>query len=177
MANVQQMAAVGAGRTRGSNVAIAVFVFQFWQQQLRPEQSFQIAMVTLEDRSVLAEGVRRTRGPQTPSPRIQESVKYRDIDIPTDLLQRTITSASNNQGAVEHSELMNFLRAQNDAYSSEAHILIDSALADSISKKSDQRDETQVRIYDLDDVRAANIRSKIKPLPPDRRSLLLTVSR
>jgi murein DD-endopeptidase MepM/ murein hydrolase activator NlpD len=35
-------------------------------QELRPEQSFQIAMVTLEDRSVLAGGVRRTRGPQVP---------------------------------------------------------------------------------------------------------------
>ena len=132
-------------------------------------------MVTLEDRSILAEGVRRTRG----SPSSEELLKsrFQDIDIPTDLLQRAITSASNSKGAVEHSELMNFLRAQNDAYNYEAHILIDSALADSISKKLGQGDETQVRIYDLDDVRAANIRSKIKPLPVDGRSLFLTVGR
>ena len=60
----------GLGALAAATVAIAVFGFQFWQQQLRPEKSFQIAMVTLEDRSVLAEGVRRTRGmqPQAPSP-------------------------------------------------------------------------------------------------------------
>jgi hypothetical protein len=167
----------GLGGLVAAMIAIAVFGFQFWQQQLRPEQSFQVAMVTLEDRSVLGEGVRRTRGPQAPSPQTLESVKYRDIDIPTDLLQRAITTASSDKGAAEYSELMNFLRAQDDIYKDEAHILIDSALADSISTNLDQRDETQVRIYDLDDGRAANIRSKIKPLPPDRRSLLLTVSR
>jgi hypothetical protein len=166
----------GLGALAAATVAIAVFGFQFWQQQLRPGQSFQIAMVTLEDRSVLAEGVRPTRGPQAQSPRTQESVKYRDIDIPTDLLQRAITSASNNKKSIEQSELMNFLR-ENDAYNYDEHILIDSALADSISKKSDQRDETQVRIYDLDDVRAANIRSKVKPLPVDEHSLFLTVGR
>jgi hypothetical protein len=145
------------------------------QQQLRPEQSFQIAMVTLEDRSVLAEVVRRTRG----SPSSEELVKsrFRDINIPTELLQRAITSASNNKGVVDNSELMNFLSSQNDAYNYEAHFLIDSALSDSISKKLGQRDETQVRIYDLDDGRAANIRSKIKPLPVDGHSLFLTVGR
>ena len=63
----------GLGALAAATVAIAVFGFQFWQQQLRPQQSFQIAMVTLEDRSVLAEGVRRTRGPQTPSPQTAES--------------------------------------------------------------------------------------------------------
>jgi hypothetical protein len=169
----------GLGALAAATVAIAVFGFQFWQQQLRPEQRFQIALVTLEDRSVLAEGVRRTRGPQASAEptRTQESVKYRDIDIPTDLLQRAITSASNNKGAVEYSELMNFLRAQIEAFNYEARILIDSELADSISQKSGQRDETQVCIYDFDDGRAANIRSKIKPMPVDGHSLFLTVRR
>jgi hypothetical protein len=159
---------------------IAVFGFQFWQAQLRPDQSFQIAMVTIEDRSVLSEGARRTRGPQVPSPRTpsgKESVKsrFRDIDIPTALLQHAITSASNNNGAAEHSELMNFLRAQNDAYNNQALILIDSALADSLSYTLDQRDSTQVRVYDLDDVGAANIRSQIKPHQAAAHSILLTL--
>jgi hypothetical protein len=183
----------GLGALAAVTVAIAVFGFQFWQQPSRvasnessqssnilmsvppPAQSFQIAMVTLEDRSVLAAGARRTRGPQAPSLRTQESVKYRDIDIPTDLLQRAITSASNNKGGVEHSELMNFLRGPNDAYNYQVRILIDSALADSLPKKFGPRDETQARIYDLDDGLAANIRSKIKPLPIDGHLLFLTV--
>ena len=69
---------------------------------------------------------------------------------------------------------MNFLRAQNDAYNNQAHILIDSALADNLSNKLDQRDSTEVRVYDLDDLRAANIRGRIKPLPADAHFLLLT---
>jgi hypothetical protein len=91
------------------------------------------------------------------------------------LLKRAIASASNNKGAVEHSELINFLRAQDAAYNKQARILIDSALADSLSKEADQRDDTQVRVYDLDDIRAANIRSKIKPPPGDARLILLTL--
>jgi hypothetical protein len=170
----------GVGALAAAAAAIAVFGFHFWQQQLRPEQTFQIAMVTLEDRSVLAERVRRTRGPQEPSPRTSSGPGYvedrfRDIDIPTNLLQRAIASASNNKEAVEHSELMNFLRAQNNAYNSHSRVLIDSALADSVSKKSDQRDSTNVRVYDLGDPRAGNIRSKIEPPPEDAHVLFLTV--
>ena len=50
-----------------ATAVIAVFGFQFWQAQLQPDQSFQIAMVTIEDRTVLVEEARRTRGPQAPS--------------------------------------------------------------------------------------------------------------
>jgi hypothetical protein len=173
----------GLGALAAATVAIAVFGLQIWQQQLRPEQSFQIAMVTLEDRSVLAEGVRRTRGPTplVPSPRTpsgQEPVNsgFRDINIPTALLQRAITSASNHRGGAEHSELMDFLRAQNDAYNNKARILIDSALADSLSNKLVQRDSTEVRVYDLDDLRSGDIRSKIEPPPEGPHfALFLTV--
>jgi len=70
---------------------------------------------------------------------------------------------------------MNFLRAQNDAYNNQARILIDSALADGLSKEIDQRDSIKVRVYDLDDLWAANIRSEIKPLPADAHFLFLTV--
>jgi hypothetical protein len=127
-------------------------------------------------------------GPNPRAPSGEELVKsrFRDIDIPTALLQRAITSASNNKAAAEHSELMNFLHAQNDRYNNQARILIDSALADSISKKLDhrdstevrvkldQRDSTEVRVYDLDDLRAGNIRSKINPPPEDGHFLFLT---
>ena len=88
----------GLGAAVAATAVIAVFGFQFWQAQLRPDQSFQIAMVTIEDRSVLAEGARRTRGNSTArrlkpdrhvtlSEKLTES-RFRDIDIPTALLQR-----------------------------------------------------------------------------------------
>jgi hypothetical protein len=172
----------GLGAAVAATAVVAVFGFQFLQAQLRPDQSFQIAMVTIEDRSVLAEGARRTRGlqSQAPSPTPStgaESAKsrFRDISIPTALLQRAISSASNNKVVAEHSELMNFLRAQNDAYN-DRRILIDSALADSFPKEIDKRSSIKVRVYDLDDPRAANIRSKIKPLQADTKTLLLTTT-
>jgi hypothetical protein len=194
----------GLGAALAATAVIAVFGFQLWQAQLRPDQSFQIAMVTIEDRSVLAEGARRTRGPReagvvqpqarsadasvsppreagaapTPyDPVSQKSAKsrFRDFNIPTVLLRNAITSASNHKGDVERSELMNYLRAQNDAFNNRAHILIDSALAESLSGKPDERNSIQVRVYDLDDLRAANIRSKIKLLQADAHFILLTL--
>jgi hypothetical protein len=53
----------GLGAIAAATVVIAVFSFQVWQARLLPDRSFQIAMVTIEDRSVLFEGARRTRGP------------------------------------------------------------------------------------------------------------------
>jgi hypothetical protein len=70
---------------------------------------------------------------------------------------------------------MRFLLAQNDTYNNQARILIDSALADSLSKKLDQRESTEVGVYDLDDLRTGNIRSKIEPPPEDGHFLFLTV--
>jgi hypothetical protein len=147
---------------------------------LRPDQSFQIAMVTIEDRSVLSEGARRTRGiqPQAPSPSSGEKPaerRYRDIDIPTALLRNAITSTSTHKENAERSELINYLRAQNDVFDNQARILIDSALAESLSKKPDERNSIQVRVYDLDDSRAANIRSKLQLLQADAHFILLTL--
>jgi len=162
----------GLGAFAGTLAAIAIFSLPFWQQ--RSEQSFQIAMVTIEDRKVLAEGVRRTRGmqPRSPQPSSgRESVKYRDINVPTVLLQHAITSASTNKGATEDSELMNFLHAQNNTYNNQARILIDSALADRVLGSTEGL--TEIRVYDLDDLRNAKIRNKIKPTPEDRHFLFL----
>ena len=177
----------GLGAAVAATAVIAAFGFQFWQAQLRPDQSFQIAMVTIEDRSVLAEKVTRTRGIQpqvqkeaererTTKPSGEEAIKsrFRDIDIPIALLQRAITDASNNKGAAEYSELINHLPGQSNAFKGQAHILIDSELADKLSKNSDQPGSIQVRVYDLDNSGAANIRGKIKPLPTGAHFLLLT---
>jgi hypothetical protein len=174
----------GLGAAAAATAVMAVFGFQAWQAQLRPDQSFQIAMVTIEDRSALSEGSRRTRGSrqQAPSPGQYTSLsekpaenRFRDIDIPIALLRRAITSASTNKGDVEHSELMNYLRAQNEAFDNRARILVDSALADSLLKIPNEPTNIQIRVYDLDDLRAATIRSKIRTLQVDAHAILLTL--
>ena len=156
-------------------------------------------MVTIEDRSVLAEGARRTRGIQ-PQARKQahelhplklrslpKAPKYASVSqksaesaIAISIYQQPCFATRSlappaNKGDVERSELMNYLRAQNDAFDNQARILIDSALAESLSGKPDERNSIQVRVYDLDDLRAATIRSKIKPLQADAHFILLTL--
>jgi hypothetical protein len=79
------------------------------------------------------------------------------------------------QPNVERSGLMNYLRARNDEFNNQARILIDSALADRLSEKPDERNSIQVRVYDLDDPRSAAIRSKVNPLRADGHSILLTL--
>lgn len=168
----------GLGAFAAALAVIAVFGSQFWQQ--RPQQSFQIAMVRVEDRSLLADRPRRTRGLQPPSPQtpsLQESVggRFRDVKVPTVLLQRAITSASNNKGSAEYAELIDFLHAQNGAYNNDARILIDSALADRVLGSTEGF--TEVRVYDLDDPWAAEIRSKIEPRPQGGHFLFLSVAK
>ena len=70
---------------------------------------------------------------------------------------------------------MNYLREQSVVFNNQAHILIDSALADSLSGIPGERNSIQVRVYDLDDPRAATIRSKIKKLQAGAHFRLLTL--
>jgi hypothetical protein len=172
----------GLGAAIAATAVIAVFGFQFWQPQLRSDQSFQIAMVTIEDRSVLSEGARRTRGiqPQALSPQTSLSEKpaesrYRDIDIPTVLLRKAIANASNNKADVGRSDLIKYLRAQSDTFDPGARILIDTVLADQLARNPNESGSIQVRVYNLDDPRAATIRSKIRALQADAHFILLTL--
>jgi hypothetical protein len=71
---------------------------------------------------------------------------------------------------------MNYLRAQNNAFDNRARILIDSALAENLSGKPDERNSIQVRAYDLDDPRNATIRSKINVVQPDAHLIFLTLT-
>jgi hypothetical protein len=175
-----QWSGLGAASTI---VVIAVFGFQFWQAQLQPQQSsqwqarlppdqgFQIATVTIEDQNVLSVGTRQATGPERGA-KPAESY-FRDVDVPTVLLQRAITSAS-TKGVVAYFELMDYLLAQSNKFDYRAHILIDSKLADSFGKPQ-ERKIVQIRVYDLDDPRAAIIRNEIKGLPAEAHFMLLTL--
>jgi hypothetical protein len=172
----------GLSAAVAATAVVAVFGFQAWQGRLSSDKSFQIAMVTIEDRGVLLEGTARTRGsPQQAASRYTSlndkpaEGRFRDIDIPTALLRRAITSATTNKGDAEYTELMNYLRAQNEAFDNRARILVDSALADSLLKNKNESTNIQIRVYDLDDLRAASIRSKILTLQVDAHAILLTL--
>jgi hypothetical protein len=174
----------GLGAAAAAIAVIAVFGFQVWQVQLRSNQSFQIAMVTIEDRSVLLDGSGyRTRGRRqdlvTPNASSQQPANslFRDMEIPTALLRRAINGASTDKGGLEYSELMSYLRAQNQSFHRQARIVIDSALAEIASENVPERTSTPTRVFNLDDPNAAAIRSKIRTLPADAHAILLTLRR
>jgi hypothetical protein len=175
----------GLGAVPAAIAVIAVFGIQVWQAQVQSDQSFQIAMVTIEDRDVLVEGPRyRTRGsqqqapnPSTPLNEKPAESRFSDVEIPTALLRRAINGAFVDKQSIEHSELMKYLRAQNESFDIQARILIDSALADSVAKSAPERASIQSRAYDLNDPTTATIRSKIPKLPVDARAILLTLKR
>jgi hypothetical protein len=90
-------------------------------------------MVTIEDQSVLSSGRERTRGPSIDATRPESGTQFgqsyfRDVDVPTALLQRAIASASTDKGVVAHAELLNYLRSQGDTFDNRARILIESTL-------------------------------------------------
>ena len=70
-------------------------------------------------------------------------------------------------------DLMDYLLAQSNKFDYRAYILIDSKLADSLFGKPQQHKTVQIRVYDLDDPRAAIIRNEIKGLPAEAHFMLL----
>jgi hypothetical protein len=184
-----------SGLATAAIACIAVFTLVFWQElsdnglqfsrvQLNPDRSFQIAMVTIKDANALLEEPRyRTRGKRQQSPNSDGSLtqappagEVHDLEVPTTLLRHAINSASYDRQSIEHSQLMSSLREQEQSLNSQALILIDSALGDSISEKP-KRSSTEVRIYNLDDPGASAIRSNIPKLPADAHAILLTLRR
>jgi hypothetical protein len=172
----------GLGAAVAAIVVIAVFGFQFWQAQLkhqqslqwqarlRPDQVFQIATVTIKDQSVLSVAGQATSRERGAKPAVSY---FRDVDVPTVLLQRAITSTS-TKGLVAYFDLMDYLLAHGNKFDYRAHILLDSKLTDSFSGKT-QQGNVQIRVYDLDDPRAAIIRNEIKGLPSEAHFILLTL--
>jgi hypothetical protein len=73
----------------------------------------------------------------------QRQSAYSDVlvsaDVPTAFLQRAITSASTGKSAVEHTELVNYLRSQSYIFDNRARILIESTLAGRLAKVGFQR--------------------------------------
>jgi hypothetical protein len=173
----------GFGAAAAAIAVVAVFGFQVWQTQLRSDQSFQIAMATIEDRSVLGEEPRyRTRGrqqqalaPDSSSTQKSTESHFRDMEVPTALLRRAINGASTDKGQLEYSELMSYLRGKDESFDRPARIIIDSALADIVPENVPEHVITQIRVYNLDHLGASAIRSKIRRLSADAHAIFLTL--
>ena len=143
-----------------------------WQARALSDKRFDVAMVTIADRSVLSdETAIRTRSRQ---PGITAAAPFSDIDVPIALLRRAIDSAATDKTSGAASELATYLNAVNDSLDIRTRILIDREFANNLSKNGNQSENISVRSYDLEDQRAAEIRGAIPALQSGERSVLLT---
>jgi hypothetical protein len=150
----------------------AIAVAPMLQQSMGPGAPVQLALATFADRTALFEpSDTRMRG-TTPPPAPAEQ-RFRDVEIPTDILKGLI-AASERQGNMSSRDIDAYLPLGAAADSRPVRIIVDSAIRDRLLA-SDGRDRVPVRIYDLKDPRATDIRNMIRGIPDDAHAYLLTL--
>jgi hypothetical protein len=150
---------------------VAVVGVPLWQQVLQGGDSLQVAMVTISDRNPLFEpSDLRTRGPGPPPGPVVEQ-RFHDVEVPTSILKGLLAAAAAPRRAASR-EIEPYLSMSGDGRP--AQVIVDSALKARIEAGADG-ERMPVRIYDLEDPRAADIRPLVGPLPKGRRIYLLTL--
>lgn len=146
------------------------------QQILGGGSALQVAMVTIDDRSPLFEASdRRTRGTGSP-PAAPADQRFRDIDVPASVL-KTLMAGTNEPSSATAREIEAYLPAEGDVSRQPLRLVVDSDLR-AKAEALQSFDRVPVRIYDLRDPRAADIRAVLGPVPNGGRSgraYLLTV--
>ena len=132
----------------------------------------QVAMVTISDRGPLFEASDiRMRG--TGAPPDSADQRFRDIEMPVNVLKSVLSAAATPSAAVAR-EIDPYLPALGDARGQPVRVVVDAALRGKVDALQ-AGDRVPVRIYDLRDPRAADIRPVIGSLPDSGRVYLLTV--
>ena len=150
---------------------VAVVGVPLWQQAMQGGDSMQVAMVTIGDRNPLFEPSDvRMRGPGPPPGPVVEQ-RFHDVEVPTSILKGLLAAAAAPRSAASR-EIEPYLSMSGDGRP--AHVIVDSALRAKIDASADG-ERMLVRIYDLEDPRAADIRPLVGPLPKGRRIYLLTL--
>ena len=148
---------------------VAVVGVPLWQQATRGGDSMQVAMVTIADRSAVeASDVHAGPGPQ-PGPVVEQ--RFHDVDVPIGILKGLLAAAAAPRSAASR-EIEPYLSMSGDGRP--AHVVVDFALKAKIEAGADG-ERMPVRIYDLEDPRAADIRPLVGELPKGRRIYLLTM--
>ena len=129
-------------------------------------------MITINDRSPLSGSTRLRAIVPQPSGPVENG--FRDIDIPLDVLRRTIMSTRTADRAAAVPQLMTYLPRLGNAADARIQILIDSVLADRLDGEWRTRSVASIRVYDLDDPRTATIRRSINVQAPAGALMLLT---
>jgi hypothetical protein len=106
-----------------------------------------------------------------PSP---ADLRFRDVEVPTGIL-RNLVATSDQPGVAASREIEAYLPRTSDSGNAPVRVIVDSALKDRVETSGD-RDRLPVRIYDLNDPRAVDIRNAIPDIPGNARPYLLTMT-
>jgi hypothetical protein len=152
-------------------VLVTIIGVQQWRGSIQPVAPIQVAMATISDRSALFESSDvRMRGTQQP---IGAEQRFRDVEMPTEVLKRVIASATKGASGTVTSESLPFLEGSKASSAAPTRIIVDPALASKLDIGTG-RDHAVVRVYDLQDPRVADVRSALGPLPATDRFYFLT---
>jgi hypothetical protein len=150
----------------------AIAVAPMLQQTTREGAPLQVAMATFRDRTPLFEAsdirMRGTGPPPSPA-----DLRFRDVEVPTGILRNLVATAGQPAVAAPR-EIEAYLPLGADSGKGPLRVVVDTALKDKV-ETSDGRERLPVRIYDLKDPRAADIRRLIDLSPGSERAYLLTV--
>jgi hypothetical protein len=150
---------------------VAVVGVPLWQQTMQGGGSIEVAMVTINDRNPLFESSdvrRRGPGPQ-PGPVVEQ--RFRDVEVPIGILRGLLAAAAAPRSEASR-EIEPYLSLSGDGRPS--HVIVDNALKARIDASTGS-ERMLVRIYDLEDPRAADLRPLVGPMPKGRRIYLLTL--
>jgi hypothetical protein len=140
------------------------------QRAFQGNGAVQVALATITDRSPLFEpsDVRMRGGsPQPPAP---ADLRFRDVDVPTAVLRNLMKAANGTAATDAVRAMLPYLPAAAGGRGL-PHIVIDAALEQKVDGATSER--LPVRIYDLADPRAADIRKSLGSAA-DGRAWLLT---
>ncbi len=148
---------------------VAIVGIPLWRT-MQGSAPIQVAMVTIGDRNALFEPSDiRMRGspPQAPV----AGQRFRDLEIPTAILKGLSAAAASSPSAASR-EIEPYLAPGGDRRPMQ--VVLDAALKARIDAGGNG-ERMPVRLYDLDDPRAADIRPLAGPLAKDRHAYLLTL--
>jgi hypothetical protein len=159
-----------SGLAAGTAAALAVVVVGV--QQFTANAPIRVAMATVSDRSVLFEASDvRMRGAQQPS---TSDRRFRDIEVPTEIVGHLFEAANAPAQEAAVRAILPFLVDASEAGSIPPNVVVDAALSQKVAAVGDRKLFT-VRVYNLEDARVADVRSKLEPQPSAGRTYFVTI--
>ena len=111
------------------------------------------------------------RGAQQPS---TADRRFRDVEVPTEIIRHLVDATNNRAQGAAVQAILPFFGATNETGGPAPNVVVDAALSPKVAAAGDRKQFT-VRVYNLENARVADVRSKLEPLPPAGRTYFVTV--